>query len=113
MKKIENCPFLKQSRTVKSNYGTCKLRGKDIVFYTDSIYNKYGNEFLIKYGQISMKLIDSFIAKGYFSPKEIQSYRKVKQINLRFVVMDKASEQKQAEFFHQKMLRNSLMRQFS
>jgi hypothetical protein len=113
MKKIGDCPFLRYSRTVKSNYGTCKLREKDIKFYTDSIDQQFGNEFLIEHGQISMKLVDSFIEKGYFSPKEIQSYRKIIDINLRFVVMDQAREQKQAEFFHQQLLRKAQKRQFA
>jgi hypothetical protein len=113
MRKIGDCPFLRQSRSVKSNYGTCKLREKDIEFYTDSIYKQLGNDFLIKHGQVSMKLIDSYIEKGYFSPKEIQSYRKIIDINLRFVVMDQTSEQKQAEFFHQQLQRKAQKRQFA
>lgn len=107
MRKIGDCPFLRQSRSVKTSYGTCKLREKDIEFYTDSIYKQFGNEFLIEHGQISMKSIDSYIEKGYFSPREIQNYRKIIDINLRFVVMDQASEQKQAEFFHQQLLRKA------
>ncbi|OIJ09433.1 hypothetical protein BKP35_16395 [Anaerobacillus arseniciselenatis] len=113
MEKITKCPFLRQSLTLKSTYGTCKLRNKEIEFYNNSIYDHFGNEFLMKYGKVSMKTIDDFIAKGYFSPTEIKSFRKIKDISLRFVVMEKDSEIKQSEFFHQQMIRRSQIRRFA
>lgn len=113
LKKIEKCPFLQQSKSIITTYGTCKLREKEIEFYPKDVYESLGSEFLIKHGQVSMKSIDEFIAKGFFSPKDIQQFRILKDINLRFVVMEKESEVKQSEFFHQQRMRKSQIRCFA
>jgi hypothetical protein len=113
MKEIEACPFLQQAKSLKTNYGTCKLRDKGIEFHTHSVYDEFGSDFLIEYGQVSMNSLEQFISKGYFSSKDIQQFRKMIDINLRFVVMEKESEMKQSEFFHQQMIRKSQMRRFA
>lgn len=113
MRKIESCPFLRQSRTVKSTYGTCKLREKDIEFHTKSVYEELGSDFLVKYGQVSMKTLEEYISRGFFSSKDIQKFRRMKDIRLRFVVMDKESETKISEFFHQQMMRKSQARRYA
>lgn len=113
MKQIESCPFLHLSKSVKTSYGSCKLRTKEVEYDTTSVYSEFGSTFLIEYGQVSMKLIDDFIAKGYFSPNDIQQFRKMVDLDLRFVVMDKESEIKQSEFFHQQLMRNAQMRRFA
>lgn len=113
MQDIENCPFLRVSKSMKSNFGTCKLREKVIEFNTHSVYNELGNDFLIKYSQISMNAIEEYIAKGYFYSKEINSFRKMIDYNLRFVVMDKETEARQAEFFHKQTMRKAQMRRFA
>ncbi len=113
MKKIQSCPILRQSQAVKSTYGTCKLRKKEMEYHVNSLYNEYGSDFLLKHGQISMKNIEEFIAKGYFSSKDIQQFRKLVAIDLRFVIMDKDTEVKTMEFFHNQTMRKAQMRRFA
>ncbi|EFV75001.1 MULTISPECIES: hypothetical protein [Cytobacillus] len=113
MGEISACPFLRQSRTLKSTYGTCRLRSKDVEFNTQSVYNELGSEFLINYGQVSLKSLEDFIAKGYFSSRDIMKFRKVIDIKLRCVVMEKDKEIKQSEFFHQQIMRKTNLRRFA
>lgn len=113
MKNIEACPFLQHSKSIKTTFGTCKLREKEIEFQTNSVYDEFGIDFLINYGQVSMKFLEEYIAKGYFSQKDIQQFRKIKDINLRFVVMEKESEVRQSEFFQKQLMRKSQIRRYA
>jgi hypothetical protein len=113
IKKIEACPFFQLSKSVKSSYGSCTYSKKKVEYDINSIYTELGNHFLIEYGQVSMESIDEFIANGYFSSKDIQKFRKMVDLNLRFVVMDKDSEIKQSEFFQQRLMRNAQKRRFA
>ena len=113
MAEIADCPFLRVSKSMKSTFGTCKLREKVIEFYTKAVYNEFGNDFLINYGQVSMSSVEEYIAKGYFSPKEIQQFRKMIDYNLRFVVMDKDSETRQLEYHHKQTMRKAQIRRFA
>ncbi|MEQ2527588.1 hypothetical protein WMO40_12820 [Bacillaceae bacterium CLA-AA-H227] len=113
MQEIGNCPFLKASKSMRSNFGLCKLREKIIEFNSKSVYNEFGNDFLIEFGQISMSAVEEYIAKGYFSHKDIQKFRKMTNIDLRFVIMEKESEDRQLNFHHKQKMRKAQMRRFA
>ncbi|MFT0141336.1 hypothetical protein ACEK07_64475 [Alcanivoracaceae bacterium MT1] len=111
MLKIKNCPFLLQSKVLKSSYGTCKLREKETRYDTHSICLEYGVDFLMNYGQVSFQSVENFSTMGYFNLSEIRQFRKLIDIQLRFVVMDKEKDIKQSEYFqHQLMRKAQLLR---
>lgn len=113
MKEINVCPILRQSQVVKTTYGSCKLRKKEVEYYSDSINLEYGSEILLKYGKISMASLDTFISKGYFSTTEIQQFRKIDDIKLRFVVMDIETERKQAEALQKQIMWKAQNRRYA
>ncbi|PGT84640.1 MULTISPECIES: hypothetical protein [Bacillaceae] len=96
---IEKCPMLKQAGTLKCNYGTIKLREKDVVYDVESIFKEFGSHFLLEYGQISMEKVEEYIIKGFLSYKEIEKYRKLVDIPLKFFVMDIETERKSMETY--------------
>ncbi|MCM3164514.1 hypothetical protein [Metabacillus litoralis] len=96
---IEKCPMLKQAGTLKCNYGTIKLREKDVVYDVESIFKEFGSHFLLEYGQISMEKVEEYIIKGFLSNKEIEKFRKLVDIPLKFFVMDIETERKSMETY--------------
>jgi len=99
--------------SIENDYASCKIRKKELKYNTKVLLNRLGPEFLITHGTVEMKKLDKFIIQGYFSSSDIQQFRKVKEMKLKFLIMDAEIERKQAEFYHQKLLLQSQQKRAS
>lgn len=110
---IATCPFLRQAESLKSSFGTVKLREKGIEYANDAIYTEYGSDLFFDYGKIHMQTLEDFLYQGIVSKKEINQFRKVVDIQMRFILMDLESERKAAEFFQKEQNRKAQMLRFA
>jgi len=108
---MRNCPLLKKARKVSCNYGSVSLLDKDPTFNNRAIMEEYGVDMLKEIGKINMQSLDEYIQKGFISPNEIKQFRKVKDIQLRFIVQELASEDRQFQMFYRKLQQASANRQ--
>lgn len=113
LQQMKNCPLLKHSISLKCNYGTVKLMKREIEYDVESIYNEFGAKFLLDYGQISMEGLEYYVTNGFLSHKEINTFRKQVDIQVKFVVMDLETERKSMEYIYNKKMTNAQIRRFA
>ncbi|MFT9486781.1 MAG: hypothetical protein ACH0QD_05375 [Tepidibacillus sp.] len=88
-----------------SNFGSVSLMKNKPKYDIEKIYGELGSDFIIENGKIDMGSLDLFVERGFISPSEIKSFRRIVDIQVRFSVMDQKAEQRQFEFFHNKLMR--------
>ncbi|PPQ46047.1 hypothetical protein C5G87_25920 [Paenibacillus peoriae] len=58
---------------------------------------------LIRSGSINYEKVIEFAAKGYFNKSDIDKYRKIKDVSIRYTLMEIQSEIKKYEYYKRKM----------
>jgi len=99
--------LLKSKRTLSCNYGSVSLLDSQPSYNVELVYKYEGRHFLVEHAKVDMAQLDTFITLGFLSKKEVDQFRKLIDINLRYFVMDFETEKRTMDFFHRKMQQSS------
>jgi len=97
-KQMRECHILKEKKSLKSNFGTVKRMPNNPSWDTESLFHELGDEaieIMIEHGSVSKEDLDQLIALKIIDRKEVESFRTQVDIQTRFMLMDKESEQRQ------------------
>ncbi|NHN33148.1 hypothetical protein [Paenibacillus agricola] len=104
-KKMMKSRLLKKEKKLSLPFGSVSLLDRKSSYDIKSIYQHFGESFLIQYGKVDMEQVDEFIAMGFLRKKELDQFRRIVDIQLRFVLLEKDEETKMYEFFHRRLQR--------
>lgn len=100
---IIQCPELKKKKKIKHDFGSVSLYEKVVGYNLHSILEWYGEEFLMEYARVDRSQLDIYMAKGLIQPKDIEPFRKVKDIDLQFLIMTSEAEKSMLSHFDQRI----------
>ncbi|PGS49893.1 hypothetical protein [Bacillus sp. AFS041924] len=103
-----NCPILQKEKKINFKYGSLSLIKCQPEYDSYKIFNDFGAEFLINYGQVSLEKLQEYMLKGILSQRVIDRYRVVIDILLSFHLLPLDVEQQMLERFHNKRIIVSL-----
>lgn len=104
-KEMLKCPLLRQEGKIKTAYGTVSLLENKPDYDVSAIRFQEGNDFLIQHSDVDMQELDRYVERGFVSRKEIEQFRKVVDIQLRFIVIERSVEKEQYRFFQDRLTR--------
>jgi 3-polyprenyl-4-hydroxybenzoate decarboxylase and related decarboxylases len=84
------------------NYGTINLCKNKTSYDMKSILDNFGFEFFNNYCGIKNEKLDEYISLGFLNKKEVEKFKKLSDITLRFVVMKISDENNLHEFLKNK-----------
>jgi hypothetical protein len=99
-----HCPILQKEGNLKCNFGSVSYLPNQPTYNIRAIFDEYGTDFLMKYAKINMAQLEFFIHRGMVSRKEIKPFRRIVDIILKFVVIDKETESKLLSMVQAKMI---------
>jgi len=99
--------LLKKERKLPCAFGTVSLIDKRPTFNIEKMYEELGAGFLMQYAKADMQLLDEFMVMGFLNAKEINCFRKIIGVELRFLVTDKETEDRQFRYFQSRLRRSS------
>lgn len=85
-RKMYTCSILEKERKLKSNFGSVSLIEKKLTLNMDALYHHMGEGFLLSYGKPNMAKIEEYVQKGFITPKELDEFRVVRDIQSKFIV---------------------------
>lgn len=95
--KMKQCGILNKQKKVTHEYGSVSLLENKPTYDLNGLYDTFGEDLFLNYGQVNMEQLNELIMKGFINKKEIESFRTLKDIRLDFVVMTTAAEQRMFE----------------
>ncbi|SDP01921.1 hypothetical protein SAMN04487897_13111 [Paenibacillus sp. yr247] len=106
-RKMLKCSILQQERKLPLHYGSVSLLDGKPSFDSEAVYAALGDHFLIQYGKVDMEQLDNFIAMGFLKKMEVDQFRRLVDVRLRFVLISEEDEAKMFAYFHDKTRRLS------
>jgi hypothetical protein len=97
-KKMGICQQLITEGKVNHKYGSVSRIQKPLIYQTSNVTDSFMIETLIKYGKPDMNKIMFYCSKGFFPKSEIESFRKLIDIKLSFVILDLDDEARMMNF---------------
>lgn len=88
------CTGLNPGKPVKFNNGSISKIAKQPEFDYMGIVNEYGSQFVIENAEPVITKVTEFMNKGYFLPSEIKQYKELKDVGVKFVILNKYDEDK-------------------
>ncbi|WP_090799670.1 hypothetical protein [Paenibacillus sp. GP183] len=99
--------LLKKERKLSCNFGSVSLLEGKPSYDVESIYRELGDQFLVKYGKVDMLQLDEYMAMGFLKKKELDQFRKIVDVRLKFVLIEQEAEAKLYDFFQRNLQRLS------
>lgn len=106
-KQMLNCPVLKEEKKIMHEYGSVSLKEKKTGYDLESILEWLGEEFLIECAKPNHEKLEEYIVRGIIQQSDIQTFRRVVDIRLDFMIQTVDSENRMLDFFAQK--RNNMI----
>ena len=106
--KMMNCEELLNSKKVLFDGGSLTLCKNKVTYNVEEIFNKFGVEFFTKHTSIVLGKVDEFIEKGIIEYKEISNFKKIIDVNLKFVMIKLSQENEIINLLKEKNLKTSL-----
>ncbi|MNB72143.1 hypothetical protein D3C81_519980 [compost metagenome] len=90
--KMMECEDLKKERKQTFKFGSFGLVYNKDSYDIQGIYNKFGVDFIIENTTPSMEKVNQFIEEGFITKKELNQFRKMRDIILKFIVISLSDE---------------------
>ncbi|WP_084786703.1 hypothetical protein [Bacillus tuaregi] len=103
---IESYNKLLPEQKVKHKYGSLSRLQKPFTYDVKRITEPHAIQLLMEFGKPNMEKLELYIAKGFISNSEIESFRALKDIKLEFVILDIDEERAILSSFHQRKMSN-------
>lgn len=110
-KQMELCSELNEKKKLTFSNGSISLVKNKITYNVDAIAENLGIDFIIKNAKTSSEKINEYIESGFITEAEIDSCRKLIDVNLKFVVMNLSDEELIFNILRSKQIESSLQRQ--
>lgn len=92
-----------RDRKIKFSFGTLSVIKLQPQIPTSTIWGKLDICSIIRAGSFNYEKVIEFAAKGYFNKSDIDKYRKIKDVSLRYVLMEMFQEAKRYEYYKKKL----------
>lgn len=108
-KQMRNCHYLNMVRKITHKYGSISLIQKPFTYDSRKIKDALLINTLIELGKPDLEGLLLYVAKGFVSMKEIESFRTLVDIQFNFAIFDLNDEAKMINHLYQKVLRNAMI----
>ena len=95
---------LKEEKKIMHEYGSVSLKEKKTGYDLESILEWLGEEFLIECAKPNHEKLEEYIVRGIIQQSDIQTFRRVVDIRLDFMIQTVDSENRMLDFFAQKRI---------
>lgn len=92
-KQMMRCEALIKNMKVAFEYGSITLVKNKVSYDIEKIYEKFGMDFVKKYTTPSFEKISKFVNQGFIEEKEVNQFKKVVDVSLKFVMMKLSDEE--------------------
>ncbi|MEC0105356.1 hypothetical protein P4H27_00220 [Paenibacillus taichungensis] len=92
-----------RDRKIKFSFGTLSLIKLYPQIPTNVILDQLDMSSLIRSGSVNYEKVYEFAAKGYFNKSDIDKFRNIKDVSLRYALMEMFQEAKRYEYYKRKL----------
>ncbi|MDF2534233.1 MAG: hypothetical protein K0R18_390 [Bacillales bacterium] len=104
-KKIAKCSKLKKEMKLKFSNGSLSLAKNRVSYNIQAIAEEFGIDYIIQNAKTSSEKIDLYIEQGFIIEKDLDQFRTLMDINLKFTVMKLSDEQVIYDILKRKQIR--------
>jgi len=109
--KMNECSELQETNKLKFDFGSISRVRNQVTYNMEAIYNEFGPEFIIENAIPVYGEIDKYIEKGYLTVNEIEQFKMITNVTLKYVVTTLKEEEKLFNMLNQKTIKGSLNRE--
>jgi hypothetical protein len=93
-------PLLLRNKKLSYDYGSFSLIEKSPEYQPKDVLHLFGQDVLIASSKVDMTELDEYVAMGFLKKAEIESFRKIINVNLRYVLIESSKENQIFSYFH-------------
>lgn len=102
-----------QSRSIHMETGTLTLLTTPVSYRASDVFQYCGADTLIQCAKVDQEKLDEYAAKGYLKKSELKSFRKLVDVQERYLLMTLQSEEQKRKYWDSKVNRLSRLSQLS
>lgn len=112
-KQMMECEELLKNKKIAFDGGSITLCKNKTTYKMEEIFNEFGLEFFMKHTSVAMSKVDEFIENGMIEYKEVNKFKKLIDVGLKFVMIKMSDEELVYNVLNDKNLNASLNRMIS
>jgi hypothetical protein len=101
------------SRSVSLDTGTLSLLETPASYKATDVLHLFGPDILIHCAKVDQEKLDEYAAKGYLKKSELKSFRKLVDVQERYILMTLQSEDEKRKYWDSKLRKFSTLSQLS
>jgi hypothetical protein len=95
-------PMLLKNKKLSYEFGSFSLIEKALEYQAEDVLRLFGQEVLISSSKVDMTELDEYAAMGFLKKSEIESFRKVIDVDLRYVLIEASKENQMFSYFNRR-----------